>query len=517
VEEAERETLMNSDHGAGPRFVKRTTSPRVSEDDGKGLIVSGGPPRYRFKSDGSVRLVSVADTENDLVGYLWFNDEDDAASWVPLKEKGSDAVNLGAVWKGRLEAAKARGLTPSQAVTELIRQWPSTTTSHIVQGSLAEAPSLRALKELAGHPAMERVRFAAAGSLFGLAIGDAMGYPTEFLNMAQIAATFGSWRRMGLPLSEGVEGDIVLVTDDTQMALAVGEALVEASSGAPEPGPRGTRGTRGAATAATALTPAAVEAALRKHFVAWLHDPDNNRAPGATCLNACAALERGLRWQDATVLGSKGCGANMRVTPVALIPGLSAEQRAGIAQLQAALTHGHPTALAASDLTAHATWLLAHGCALDDLLPRLRAYAQESRHTYHADWLGDLSTKAGAPDPSAYIALGWDECLRALDTAAVALRAKDQERDPSEAVGAGWVAEEALATALYCFLVVDGDARGAVMRASHSSGDSDSIAALAGAFAGARHGTWYWPPEWREALEYKGRISRLAAVWDPEG
>ncbi|MET9493552.1 ADP-ribosylglycohydrolase family protein [Streptomyces sp. NPDC006552] len=364
------------------------------------------------------------------------------------------------------------------------------------------------MKQLAGHPAHERVWKSTPGSLFGLAIGDAMGYPTEFLNMAQITAKFGPWERMGLPLSAG---DVVRVTDDTQMALAVGEALVEASAG--EPGVRRARG----AGAATALTPATVEAALRKHFVRWLHDPDNNRAPGQTCLRACAALERGIRWQDATVLGSKGCGANMRVTPVALVPGLSPEQRAGIAQLQAALTHGHPTALAASDLTAHATWLLAHGCALGDLLPRLRAYAQESRHTYHAEWLGDLAAKAGAPDARAFIALGWDECLRALDTAAAALRAKDVSRDPSEAVGAGWIAEEALATALYCLLVVGGDPRGAVARAAHSSGDSDSIAALAGAFAGAARGLVYWPPEWRAALEYEGRISALAAVWDDAG
>ena len=507
---------MNPSHEAKPRFVKRTTNPRIWEDDGAGLIVTGGPPRYAFRTSGPVHYVAVADNLNDLLGYLWFNDEDEAASWVPIRKRGDDGVNLGAVWSRRLETAKARGLTPSQAVTELVERWPSSSSSHIVEGSLAEATSLLALRELAGHPLVERVRWSAAGSLFGLAIGDAMGYPTEFLNMAQITAKFGPWREMGLPLSEG---DIVRVSDDTQMALAVGEALVEASagtpvSGTPAPGTRRIRGTRDPAAAATALTPATVEAALRKHFVAWLHDPDNNRAPGQTCLTACTNLERGLRWQDATVLGSKGCGANMRVTPVALIPGLSAEQRAGIAQLQAAMTHGHPTALAASDLTAHTTWLLAHDCPIAELLPRLRAYAQESRHTYHADWLGDLYAKAGAPDPAAFIAFGWDECLRALDTAATALRAEDSELDPSEVVGAGWVAEEALATALYCFLVVGGHARASVMRASHSSGDSDSIAALAGAFAGAKHGLLYWVPEWREALEYKDRITALAAVWD---
>ncbi|MFB9558371.1 ADP-ribosylglycohydrolase family protein [Streptomyces roseoviridis] len=339
--------------------------------------------------------------------------------------------------------------------------------------------------------------------LLGLALGDAMGYPTEFLTMEQITATFGPWHKMEMPLSEG---DVVRVTDDTQMTLAVGEALAEITTS-----PRETGGAWGALQP---VTPAQVEAALRKHLVAWLRSPDNNRAPGQTCLNACAALERGLPWQDATVISSKGCGANMRVAPVALVPGLTAEQRSGIAQFQAAMTHGHPTALAASDLTAHTIWLILHGCAMDDLLPQLRSYAQESRHTYHSDWLGDLWRKAGAPDPASYIAFGWDECLRALDKVAEALREPVMDRDPSEAVGAGWVAEEALATALYCFLLVKGDARGSIMRGAHSSGDSDSIAALAGAFAGAKHGTYYWLPEWIEVLEYDDRIRALSQGWD---
>ncbi|MEU3302726.1 ADP-ribosylglycohydrolase family protein [Streptomyces sp. NPDC006678] len=361
---------------------------------------------------------------------------------------------------------------------------------------------------------------AARGVLFGLALGDAMGYPMEFLTVEQIKARFGPWSKMEMPLSPG---DVVRVTDDTQMALAVGEALAEAiaQSAEPQEAPEAPPGTRVRAPrpvqrATSSLTPAAVEAALRKHFVAWLHDPDNNRAPGQTCLNACAALERGIPWQDATVINSKGCGANMRVAPVALVPGLTPEQRSGIAQLQAALTHGHPTALAASDLTAHAIWLLAHGCALDDLIPRLRAYALESRQTYHADWLGNLADKAGAPDPATFIAFGWDECIRALDKASEALREPDMGRDPCEAVGPGWIAEEALATALYCLLVVKGTARAAFMRGAQSSGDSDSIAALAGAFAGAMHGPRYWLPEWVEVLEYRGRLSALARAWDQD-
>ncbi len=48
----------------------------------------------------------------------------------------------------------------------------------------------------------------------------------------------------------------------------------------------------------------------------------------------------------------------MRVAPVGLLPlgqsGITYETRAAIAQFQAALTHGHPTGLAAADLTAAA-------------------------------------------------------------------------------------------------------------------------------------------------------------------
>ncbi|MEU9702783.1 ADP-ribosylglycohydrolase family protein [Streptomyces sp. NPDC047981] len=339
--------------------------------------------------------------------------------------------------------------------------------------------------------------------MLGLALGDAMGHPTEFLTMERITSAFGPWHTMEMPLSAG---DVVRVTDDTQMALAVGEALAEVTTSPRESG-------RAWGTPQT-VPPAQVEAALRRHFVTWLHDPNNDRAPGQTCLDACAALERGVPWQDATVVRSKGCGANMRVAPVALVPGLTAEQCSGIAQLQAAMTHGHPTALAASDLTAHAIRLLAHGCALDELLPQLRLHAVQSRRKYHGDWLGDLAKKAGAPDPVTFIAFGWDECLRALDKVTDALRDPDVDRDPCEAVGPGWIAEEALATALYCFLLVGGHAREAIRRGAHSSGDSDSIAALAGAFAGAKHGPGQWLPEWTEVLEYDDRIRALGRLWD---
>ncbi|MGW3310380.1 ADP-ribosylglycohydrolase family protein [Streptomyces sp. NPDC001073] len=330
---------------------------------------------------------------------------------------------------------------------------------------------------------------AATGALTGLALGDALGFPTEFNAVPDILAKCGPWREMELPRP-------AIVTDDTQMTLALGRGLRTAME----------RGLLG---------PRRMERPVREEFVDWYQSPDNNRAPGRTCLVACNLLkEEGLPWQDASQIGSKGCGANMRVAPVGLVPGLDDEQRSGAAQLQSALTHGHPTALAASDLTARAVRLLAQGAEPTGLVGLLRSYAVENRTRYHERWLGDLWTRSHDPSPEHFIARGWDECLEILGRLDNAVRTVSPETDPCLATGAGWIAEEALATGLLCFLLFVEEPVTALRRAACTSGDSDSIACLAGAFAGAHLGADAWPEEWAGRIEYRGELVGLGGLWD---
>ncbi|TDB77319.1 ADP-ribosylglycohydrolase family protein [Micromonospora sp. KC723] len=325
----------------------------------------------------------------------------------------------------------------------------------------------------------------ASGSLYGLAYGDALGAPTEFLTVAEIH------RRYGPTGPRELVGDPALVTDDTQMALAVAWALYDAG----------------------AYTPETVEPLLRRRFLDWAVSPDNNRAPGMTCLRACGELSRGLPWQQATVAGSKGCGANMRVTPVGLLD-VDLDTLAGLAQLQAGLTHGHPTGLAASELTAYAVRLLRGGADLAELPALLTARAREQRRVYRGDWLGDLWQRPGADSPAGFIARGWDECLHALHRLDVALGRPDDGDDPCRHTGEGWIAEEALATALLCALRHPDDPLTAIARGATTAGDSDSIAALAGAFLGAAHGTEAWPARWSTRIEYADQLTVLGAAWD---
>ncbi|WP_250289367.1 ADP-ribosylglycohydrolase family protein [Streptomyces atroolivaceus] len=329
---------------------------------------------------------------------------------------------------------------------------------------------------------------AATGALTGLALGDALGFPTEFDDVPSILAKCGPWRGMRLPKP-------ALVTDDTQMTLALGQGIRTAMD-------------RGL------LTPERLVGPVREEFVRWYRSPDNNRAPGRTCMTACRMLEEERPWQLASQTGSKGCGANMRVAPVGLVPGLSEEQRSGAAQLQAALTHGHPTALAASDLMARAVFLLAQGAEPMGLVGQLRSYAYENAGRYPARWLGDLWRYAGDASPEAYIRRGWDECLTALARVQDALRAPSPETDPCERTGDGWVAEEALATALHCFLLFPEEPVTALRRAACTRGDSDSLGCLTGALAGAHLGAEAWPKEWSERIEYRSDLLSLAALWD---
>jgi len=319
-----------------------------------------------------------------------------------------------------------------------------------------------------------------------MAMGDALGADTEFLNVEQILRQYppdGPRELVGNPAR---------VTDDTQMGIAVGRALLKAQQ---------------------PYTRATLHQPLRDSFLEWLNSTDNTRAPGNTCLEACYNMEDGKPWYEATIAWSKGCGANMRVAPVGVLPageaGLTEQTRAAIAQFQAAMTHGHPTGLAAADLTAAAIADLIAGGDPIKLPARLREYALSQRTVWHGDWLDPLLQQwRGSPESN--IARGWDECLAILDRLDATLAHPDRDSDPCKATGGGWIAEEAFGTGLLCFLLYPDDPRAAIRRAAVTSGDSDSIACLTGAFAGAVG----WPKDWIERIEYRDVLDWMGQAWD---
>ncbi len=293
--------------------------------------------------------------------------------------------------------------------------------------------------------------------LYGLALGDALGWPVEFIDRSQIRAKYG---RVGILAPP----DPALYTDDTQMSVALAEALIEAGDRDVE----------------------ALMLALSRQFVKWKNDPTTpRRAPGTTCIRGVAALELGAPWNEAGVKDSKGCGACMRVAPLGYFYQHDAIRLANMAQAQAWLTHRHPTSDAASIGAAYLIKLALDGVAPAEFPARLIAFTSGQS----AEFTTAIQRVMEARD--------WPDQEAALD-----------HIGPTR--GGGWIAEEAVAMALYCVMKYADDYPAAVIAAANINGDSDTVASIAGGILGARLGPDALPADWLARLENRDYLGALA-------
>jgi hypothetical protein len=105
---------------------------------------------------------------------------------------------------------------------------------------------------------------------------------------------------------------------------------------------------------------------------------------------------------------------------------------------------------------------------------------------------------------------GVREMTTALDDVVAAVA--DETDDVCHLLGGGWIGEEAVACALWCVLKTGGDFRASVLRGANSSGDSDSIACIAGSIAGALGGHECLPANWVREVEKGPRLDALACL-----
>jgi len=308
------------------------------------------------------------------------------------------------------------------------------------------------------------------GCFFGLAVGDALGYPTEFLSYEEIKRKYGELGIFELP------APVALHSDDTQMSLAVSAALLK--SGGDDLN--------------------SFMQALTEQFLLWFRSPENDRAPGNTSIKACQNLESGIGWPTSGIIISKGCGANMRVAPVGLVWARHPDRLRLYARASAVITHGHPAALVAAEVTAFCVSWAVEKISPLEYLDRIAALERTSCESW-PETLGEIWARGHYDDPRTYLAEGWKQLRQALDRVPKAV--DENPPDLCEIVGGGWVAEEALACALACILASPNDYAGIVRRGANNSGDSDSIASIAGAIAGAYLGVEAIPREWRKRVE----------------
>lgn len=299
------------------------------------------------------------------------------------------------------------------------------------------------------------------GCILGLATGDALGAPVEFLSMEEILESYGS---SGITDLHGWEGfDAGSYTDDTQMALATVRGCLKGS------GPYDTDRT-------------SVIQYVYESYLDWLEsqkEPFNFRAPGNTCLNSLMSGRLGTI--DRKINYSKGCGGVMRTAPVGLIyePRTAFEMGAAFG----AITHGHPSGyLPAGFVSELVAWLVKGNDVEEGIEKSIKTLLDYSGH---------------------------EETLAAVNLSCELARSDTGTRDAIGMLGEGWVGEEALAVSLFCTLRHPDDWRVGVLASVNHSGDSDSTGAITGAVLGASLGVDAIPDEWLERVEDAGMIREL--------
>ena len=298
------------------------------------------------------------------------------------------------------------------------------------------------------------------GALLGTLLGDALGMPLEGSPPADRREGSDSPVREMLEARQGRGTG----TDDTQLTVALAEALLDWDP----------------------LEPLALDGVAERfgaHF-----DPE--RGYGGNARKVLEAIREGVDWRTAVARhklpgGSYGNGAAMRAAPCALAGFHDIGSAMAAADAQAAVTgHDHPAARFGARLQVAGVWSgLARGGDVPFDPLEAAARAEES------------------PDMQA-----------APETFVDALRwvAENPDAPPAEAarrLGTDTRADRSVPAAFWAVAVHPDDPGEAVLEAVNLGGDADTIGAMAGALAGARHGAKAFPRHWVDALE-EGAMGR---------
>ncbi len=288
----------------------------------------------------------------------------------------------------------------------------------------------------------------ARGSLIGLAIGDAVGAPTEGMTRSAIRESFG-WVD---DMAAGAAG-----TDDTEYAVLTARTVLRHGAGMIS-----------ADVARTWL--AAVENQEGGFYGAGFSEMVAIRNLQAGLTAPASGLRSYERWSD---------GAAMRVAPLGLFAAGDPHEAARLARIDAEVSHDGDGVYCAEAIAA-AVAVAAVGHDHAAVLDAALSYLPED------SWSGRLTARA----------------LGIAARHADARSAIDELYAEISILGYPWAdaAPEATALALAIFAAARGDFMDAVLASVNIGRDSDTIAAMTGAMSGALIGYDALPATWRDSV-----------------
>lgn len=308
----------------------------------------------------------------------------------------------------------------------------------------------------------------ATGCLAGVAIGDAMGMPVEFLTREEIRMRFGRVDRFLEPPENHIHAGTPAghVTDDTEQTWVLAQALVRHGR----------------------ITPEIAAAAYLK----WA-DEVNAFQSSFLGPSSRSALERLRAGEDPTLTGQRGAtvGAAMRVASIGIANAGDPMGAVEEAYLSALPTHGMNIAIAGACAVAAGVSRAIVGGPLEGVIEAVMVGAELGQERGVA-W-------AGATLPA--------RLRLALDL--VRQNSADREKAEEalyETVGVGMCPTELVATAVGLVVLYDAEPRLAIPAAASMGGDADTLAAIVGALSGAVWGIGAFPIDWVRTVEQANEI-----------
>ena len=308
----------------------------------------------------------------------------------------------------------------------------------------------------------------ACGALIGMAIGDALGMPSQTLSRVDIVRHYGKIADFVAPfddhpVSHGLSA--AEVTDDTEQTLLLAARLINGN------------GTLDETLWAEDLI--AWEADVRKRGLRDLLGPSTK-----------AALEAMLSGTTPAEAGRHGTtnGAAMRIAPVGVAtPSSSLNTLVDQVELACRLTHNTGEAIAAAAAVASVISSGIDGLSFDAALSRALKAAE-------------LGQKRGYAEGNRQISRNISEAVAYARTGVSVEKFVDK-------VGTSVASHEAIPAAFGVVILAGGDPWKATLIAANIGDDTDTIGAISGAMAGACVGVSGFPAE---KIDQVRRANRLA-------
>lgn len=294
----------------------------------------------------------------------------------------------------------------------------------------------------------------AAGAFHGLALGDALGMPTQVMSRADVIRVYGTLSgfepaQPDNPVSAGMPAGSI--TDDTDQAIIVARLIVE-GGGHVDP------------------------LRFAKQLLSWEQDMKAKGSfdlLGPSTKAALDAVARGTDPKEAYKYGTTN-GAAMRVTPVGIAFSFNADEPDRFLDRvveSCQVTHDTTVGIAGAAAVAAAVSTGIAGGSLNDVFDA--AIAASAAGAQRGHWIAGASISAR---------IGWArELVSGLDEATALDRI-------DALIGTSVASQESVPAAFAVLALTGGDPWRSALLAANLGGDSDTIAAIAGAIAGSVSG-----------------------------